>query len=469
MKKLSFFILILVFGSCVEQKSTEEFIGYWQGPHPTDQEKKFYVHIQNVNDTFRAQGYWTLNNFYQSVFNIESVELSNDSIRFYVPDWACNYIGKLAKGEIIEGGFNCLNEPFDTVNLIKNKTASKYLTLPKADFHENDKYAYQAPEQRDELIETSSANSLSDSLFIEKLMNEIINGNYGRINSFLLIKNNKLICEEYFFGYTRNDLHPIESTTKSITSLLIGIAKDQGKVTDIHQPLYAIFPNYTNLQNGNYKKIKMQDLLTMSSGFESNDRELFHSGNNRIEFALQRKLTRKPGEKFVYDGGNTEILGAIIREKTGMYADEFADKFLFKPLGINDYNWEIYKQDGYPSMAGSLWLKPIDMARIGLLVINKGMFAGQQIISENWIRESTTKKIETHIQDDDYAYHWWNMNLKSKEKIYNCIWANGWGSQFIYIIPELGVVMVTTGYNYENDSWAITAGIERYLYLLDYK
>jgi CubicO group peptidase (beta-lactamase class C family) len=136
-------------------------------------------------------------------------------------------------------------------------------------------------------------------------------------------------------------------------------------------------------------------------------------------------------------------------------------------LKIADFNWEIYKQDGYPSMAGSLWLKPRDMAKIGLMVLNEGQFNGRQIVSKEWICESTSKKIKTHIQGDDYAYQWWNINLKSNGKTYQCIWANGLGSQFIYIIPELKVVIVTTGHNYENDSWAIKSGIEKSLYLLE--
>ena len=150
-----------------------------------------------------------------------------------------------------------------------------------------------------------------------------------------------------------------------------------------------------------------------------------------------------------------------------MYADEFAKKYLFEPLGITNYNWEINKQNGYPSMAGALELQPRDMGKLGLLILNSGTFSGNQVVSEEWIAESTSVKTNTHIPGDDYSYQWWNLHLKSDGKTYECIWANGWGSQIIYIFPELKVVIVTTGHNYEGDSWTITNGISKYLYLLE--
>ena len=118
-------------------------------------------------------------------------------------------------------------------------------------------------------------------------------------------------------------------------------------------------------------------------------------------------------------------------------------------------------------MGGSLWMRPRDMAKIGLLVLENGKYDGQQIISADWIHRSTKVQVETHISTDAYAYHWWVVQLYSGSKKYETIWANGLGSQFIYIIPGLHVVIVTTGYNYENDSWAITEGISKYLHLLD--
>ena len=118
-------------------------------------------------------------------------------------------------------------------------------------------------------------------------------------------------------------------------------------------------------------------------------------------------------------------------------------------------------------MGGSLQLLPRDFAKIGFLVLKNGELNESRIISEEWIKESTSEKIKTHIDGDNYSYQWWNINLTSDNKNYKVIWANGWGGQFLYIIPQLNVVIATIGYNYEYDSWAITKGIQKYLYLLD--
>lgn len=468
MKKYCFFftiIILLVFQNCTQENVKTNYTGFWEGPHPEDIHKKFYIQLTVLNDSINAVGFWTTHNFYTAKFKIDSLTVITDSIRFYIPNWNCFYEGSLVEKELIKGGFSCYGEPFDSISLIKKNEIAQFLTESKPNCNnKNYKYQYHVPNAFED-IPAAHFQSQNDSLFIYSLLPEIIKNNYGRINSFLLIKNGNLICEEYFYGYTKNDLHQIESSTKSITSLLIGIAKDKGLLTNLQEPLYSFFPLFTHLKTGAYKKITLANVLSMTSGF-SNEYEPYKE-YDRIAFCLQRKLVAPPGERFIYDGGNTEILGGIIKNKSGMYADVFANEFLFKPLNINKYDWNVFKQNGFPCMGGSLQMLPRDMAKIGLLVLNKGKFKNKQIVSANWIEESTTAKVNTNISNDNYSYQWWNISLKSNNKTYETIWANGLGSQFIYIIPQLNVVIVTTGYNYENDSWAITNGISNYLYLLD--
>lgn len=466
MKKFLIIASTILFVACSQQKPKSDFMGFWQGPHPENISEKFYIQIHKSDNKIIATGYWTLNNFYNSKFNIDSISVYGDSVKFHIPDWNCTYSGKIVENNSIIGGFSCLGEAFDSVSLTKNNKINKYLILPKPGCQDSTyKYTYVEPILLDDKIEISKYQTSNDSLFVHSIVAEIINGDYGRINSFLVLKNNKLICEEYFYGYTKTDLHQIESSTKSITSLLFGIAKDLGMLKDLNEPLYKIFPEHVHLKKGDYKNITIYHLLTMTSGFKLDDNKLFQTGN-RIDYALKRELVNPVGEKFGYDGGNTEILGAIIMAKTGMDADKFAKKYLFTPLNIETYNWDIIKQNGFPCMAGSLQLKPRDMAKIGLMVLNNGKFDNKQIVSQNWIRESTTEKTKTHIEGDNYGYQWWDINLSSNGIDYKTIWANGLGSQFIYIIPEINVVIVTTGFNYENDSWAISEGLKKHLHLL---
>lgn len=467
MQKSTPIFLMVILLACVEVNSISTFLGFWEGPHPEDSNKKFYIYIENRNDSLTANGYWTENNFYQSRFKVDSVNTLDDSISFNVPMWDCNFSGVLVEKELVYGGFKCQGEPFDSVTLVKNKWIDDYLFNAKPDCKNPDfQYSYTIPVSQNDAIETSGFQTSNDSLFIQYLVSEIIGGEYGRLNSFLLLKNDKLICEEYFYGYSQTDLHQIESCTKSVTSLLVGIAIDKGLITDLNEPLYQIFPEYAHLKTNPYKYITIKHLLTMNSGFELQNNSLFQV-DDRIDFALQRKLVYEPGTMFQYDGRNTEILGEILQRKTAMYPDDFARKYLFEPLKTGDFIWTGFEQKRSPLMSGSLCLLPRDMIKIGSLVLNNGSTSEKQIISKKWIEESTSVKTKTHIPGDDYSYQWWNLNLKSNGKGYKTIWANGWGSQFIYVIPEINVVIVTTGHNYENDSWTITDGISKYLYLLD--
>lgn len=470
MKNRILFVLFLVavMGCNYHKESpAEQWTGFWEGPHPDNINKKFYVFISAENDTMQAKGFWTENGFYSSQFSVDSLKLTADSLRFFIPDWGCFYAGQLSEAGHISGGFTCQGEPFDSVALVKNDSVATYLTEAKPNCKSADyAYSYQYPPDLDDKIPVARSLQAADSMFIFSLLPEIVRGDYGRINSFLLLKNDTLLCEEYFYGYSRNDLHQIESVTKSITSLLIGIAHDQQLITRFDEPLYRLFPSYSNLQDSVYEDITIENLLTMQSGFETREEELFRSGN-RIDFALQRPLNNPPGSVFNYDGGNTEILGAILTKKTGMYADAFAGKYLFEPLGIRHYNWEVLKEENYPCMGGALQMLPRDMAKIGMLVLRNGNFDGRSVVSDEWIKRSTSTKTTTHIEGDDYAYQWWVIRLGNGTEKYHTIWGNGFGSQFIYIIPELQVVIATTGHNYEYDSWAITEGISRYIALLD--
>lgn len=459
------FALLLIIACAGE--SAEQFTGFWEGPHPVDPSRKFYVELKCENDSFRALGYWTENRHYQSEFQIDTVWVAGDSLRFFVPSWGCVYSGMLSDEGVVSGGFLCEGEPFDPVSLVKDENIKNHLIYACPGCKVPDyKYDCVKPEEEDDLLETSAISTLGDSLFIYSLLPEIIQGEYGRINSFLLYREDRLICEEYFYGYTRDDLHQIESCTKSVTSILVGIAADQGWISDLSEPLYEIFPEYPLLMEEGYRNLNIKDILTMRSGYKVLDQALFRS-DKLIDSALIRPLVHAPGTVFQYDGGNTEILGAILKVKTGMYADDFARKYLFGPLAIEHFSWDSPGNSGYPLMGGSLSLAPRSMVKVGAMVLNKGVFNKQQVVSESWIEESASAKTESNVPGDMYSYQWWNILMDSGRKSYECIWANGWGGQFIYIIPDLDAVIVTTGYNYENDSWAISGGISKYLHYLD--
>jgi CubicO group peptidase (beta-lactamase class C family) len=326
-------------------------------------------------------------------------------------------------------------------------------------------YRYQAPQQLPDGLATGAAPTHADTLFVDSLFSATGRGEFGRINALLVARDHELIGEMYFYGYQPGDLHPLESTTKSITSLLVGIAIEQGAIPPVNTQVVQWYPQLQRNSPIAAETLTLKHLLTMSSGFAPREQALFGS-NNRIAFALNRPMDTLPGKVFRYDGGNTELLGGILKQSTGLFADEFAARYLFGPLQITDWNWEKHRQDGYPSMAGALHLRPRDMAKIGLLVLHNGMYNNQQVVEPHWIQASTTAQIATHIDGDEYGYQWWISHLHSGNSVYKTIWANGIGSQFIFVVPRLQLVVVCTGHNYQQDAWAFVNGLAQYLYLL---
>lgn len=321
-----------------------------------------------------------------------------------------------------------------------------------------DSYEYQAPENIGDGLETSYLSSEGmDPLPIIDLIDAVYKGKYNRIQGILIAKNNKLVLEEYFELYTRDTLHMIASCTKSVTSALIGIAIDNGYIKNVDQKLFDFFPEYQHLWSIEKDKIRLVHLLTMTAGFDwdetstdfktdpNNTLYQMVQSDNWTEFVLRRSAISTPGEIYNYCCGCSILLGSIIKNATGFSADKLAEDFLFNPMGVSDYQW--YTQpDGLPQTEGGLWLRPRDMLKFGLLFLNKGVWNGKQIISPEWVLQSTNKQLD-YADDLGYAYHWHIQDFNIKNQIINSIRASGWKGQFIYIFPTLKMVVVFTMYN----------------------
>jgi len=321
-------------------------------------------------------------------------------------------------------------------------------------------YSYQKPEQLKDGIKTASISDAGvESAPIIRIMKEIINQKYGRIESLLILKNNKLIVEEYFFGYDRTCLHGILSCTKSITSLLLGIALERHKDIKVDQPIFDFFPEYDDLKTEEKEQITLRHALTMTAGFQWNEfpKEMDKT-DDWLRYILSRPMEAKPGKKFLYNSGCSILLGGIINFLEGKHAHVYAEEFLFGPLGISEYTWETH-QNGMPQCGGGLSLLPRDMAKIGLLVLNDGKWLNKQVVSKEWIREST----RPHVPESkffDYGYQWWHRSKKNKpwwKKSNNgvtdendMIVALGYGGQYIMVIRDLNMVVVTTTSDYDN-------------------
>jgi CubicO group peptidase (beta-lactamase class C family) len=316
------------------------------------------------------------------------------------------------------------------------------------------KYTYQQPEKIDDGWETSSLKEEDiSSTKINEMMLDILGGNDKNIHSLLLIKNGKLVLEEYFYGYNRDTSHFLASVSKSITSIIIGIAVDQKMAAGVETKAYEFFPEYTGTKWIDQKyPITLQHILTMSAGLDweamkysrrdprHTTYQMYDSGDP-IGFVLNRDVSEAPGEKFYYNSGLTILLGGIVKNTSGLYIDDFAGQYLFSPMGISDYHWDKFA-DGNIQTDGGLHLRPRDMAKIGYMIMKNGKWKDRQIVSSDWVEKSTKRHIDA--LGIEYGYQWWLGKTKINNQTIKVLFASGHGGQKIFIIPQLDLVAVFT-------------------------
>ena len=318
-------------------------------------------------------------------------------------------------------------------------------------------YQYTVPDKIDDGWETASLIETNvNSAKIVDLIKNILAGEFPNTHSVLLVKNGKLILEEYFYGYDRDDLHYLASATKSITSILVGISVDQDMIKSVDQNVYQLFRDYQKTEWISKKyEITLRHLLSMTSGIEwdenrsisdpRHDYFAMRRGGDWIRYVFNKELVSPPGQTFNYNGGLSALLGEIIRRTSGLNAKEFSKKYLFDPLGISHYRWLIYN-NGSINTGGGLLLRPRDMAKIGQMMLNNGKYDGRQIVSEEWITESTNNYIvpKSSPMGSGYGYQWWRGEVSVNGQTIKTYFAQGLGGQFIFIVPNLKITAIFT-------------------------
>jgi len=238
----------------------------------------------------------------------------------------------------------------------------------------------------------------------------------------------------------------------------MGIAIEQGSLIGVEEKILDFFADVNKIKNMNDLKteIKLKDLLTMRSGTDYHEGYYSspHSQLNRLDigwdkFYLNRPMNYKPGTRFQYDSGGVILMSAMLRNRTGKHVDVFAEQYLFAPLGIKKFHW-FKNNEGHPHTGGGLHLRPIDMAKFGLLYLRNGKWENRQIVSKWWVEESFKKHVAfsgyRSRREIGYGYLWWiqepDPQGSGKHNIYS---ARGAYGQFIFIIPEHKMVVVVTG------------------------
>lgn len=270
--------------------------------------------------------------------------------------------------------------------------------------------------------------------------------------AFLVVRNDSLIYEQYFNGFTKDDLLPSNSITKSFTGTLLRIAFDEGRIKSLSEPMTNYIPELLK-RDSNFKRITIQHLLDMRSGLDFNEGR-YDLHDDAIRYGLRRNLRKyllkikiaEPPGRFRYQSVNTQFLGWIVERATGKKLSTYLEEKLWKPVGMeHDASWNVDSKKRTDEFASAgLNATARDFAKLGSLYINKGKWQGKQIIDEEWI--NTISNIDTMQKYGGYKNQWWSRT-NHRTGAFSAI---GFLNQYLYINPNNNVVIVRIGKRWAN-------------------
>jgi CubicO group peptidase (beta-lactamase class C family) len=305
-----------------------------------------------------------------------------------------------------------------------------------------------------------------DPVPLRELTERIRSSAQANIHSVLVVRYGRLAYEQYFVGndeawgealgrvsFNPDTMHDLRSVTKSVVSLLVGIALDHKLIGSIEDPVFAYFPDCVDLRTPAKDQVLLKHLLTMSSGLEWDQyRPVTDPMNSEIRmirapdpyrFALDRSVAAPPGKIWVYSSGATELLGKVVSRVAGEPLDDFARKHLLEPLNIADFAWMRLPKNSAPCASSGLRLRSRDLAKLGHLVLRRGEWNGQRIISARWIDQCLTPQIggpEIYF----YGFQWMLGRSLVRQREISWAVATGLGGQRLFVIPALDLIVAIT-------------------------
>jgi CubicO group peptidase (beta-lactamase class C family) len=264
-----------------------------------------------------------------------------------------------------------------------------------------------------------------------------------RLRSLLISIDGTLVEERYFNGARAAQPANLKSASKSLLSILVGIALDRGYLGSVRDRIDKFFPEHLGgADNAAKKAITIEDLLTMRSGLEATSNVNYGrwvQSSNWVRYVLSRPLLDVPGGAMIYSTGNSHLLSALLTRAAKMSTFEFARRYLAVPLGISLGPWPRDPQGIYFG-GNEMHLTPRDMLEVGKLYLNGGRAGGKQVVAETWIRESLKPRTRSRWSGREYGYGWWIDTLAGQPTYY----AWGHGGQFIFVVPDLKLVLAAT-------------------------
>jgi CubicO group peptidase (beta-lactamase class C family) len=355
-------------------------------------------------------------------------------------------------------------------------------------------YVYTAPDVTGDGWQTAGlAAEGFDAARIETMMTGIVNGEHPGIESVAIVRNGRLLMhwvdEDRFLnqydgwgGNTRKDIHSLQSVTKSVTATLLGIAVDQGYIASTDVGFYSLFsyPGYAHWDDRK-DRMTLDDALTMRLGLQwdewstpytSASNSLAKLSNNSEDWAkalLDLPVYRTPGTVFEYNTAASTAIGQAIENATGVPLDLFADAYLFDPMQITTDRWA-YSPTGLPIGGSGLFLSTRDLVKFGQLYLDGGTWHGRRLVSEDFVAASVTPWVDVTglvTRNTGYGYQWWLGQLVYRGTAIDYWQANGYGGQYLFVVPSLDLVVAFAGSSYENEAAVVHLYMLMESYVLD--
>jgi CubicO group peptidase (beta-lactamase class C family) len=341
-------------------------------------------------------------------------------------------------------------------------------------------YSYEEPTIANDGWETARASEVGiDEAAVERMVKEITGDKpSGRrpslIHSLLVAKDGKLIVEEYFFGYERDEPHDLRSAGKTFASVLLGAVMREGVPLDPGKKIYELMKGRGPFANPDPRKadITLAQLLTHSAGLACDDYDDASPGNESTmqtqdeqpdwwKYTLDLPMAHDPGTRYAYCSANINLVGGALTTWTKTWLPELFDEEVARPLQFGEWHWNLMPNDeGY--LGGGAFLRPRDLLKVGQVYLDGGAWKGRQIVDAAWIRQSTEPRMKitqetTGLTADEFAEGYsegadalaWHMNpVRAGDKVIDAYAATGNGGQVLVVIPSLEMTVVFTGGNY---------------------
>ena len=297
---------------------------------------------------------------------------------------------------------------------------------------------------------------------LDRMLDAVASGRVRDVDAVVVVRHGYVVAERYFGGSRRDDVHTMQSVTKSVAALVVGAAVDAGALR-LDAPILAVLPQYAAAAAGDERKrrVTVEHLLQMRSGIDFHESPYAGSPLQRLNdsrgdwalAALAEPMNAEPGARWQYNSGGPIALAAAVREATGERFDAFARARLFAPIGVTTERWALSPFDGLAHAGGGLALRAVDLARVGYLVLRGGRWGDRQLLSAAWIaralRPVTRRAVSYGAHALDYGYLWYQLPLTPGAETAArdaAVWAAaGNMTQWLFVVPRHDLVVVFTG------------------------